>query len=269
MNIALVGYLAAFLYLTGGFATGLRLFGARREIAVPVWTGRLLGAAALALHTLVLQQALLSEGGLNLSFFNVVSAVAWTIVLMLLAASLIRPVENLGILLLPLAGLTVLLEIRFPAIQLLETDAATGVHLHVTISILAYSLLTLASVQALLLALQDHHLRRHRPGGFIRALPPLQTMEDLLFQLIGSGFVALSAALLSGFFFLEDMFAQHLVHKTALSMVAWVTFAVLVWGRWRHGWRGRTAINWTLVGFVLLMLAYFGSKAVLELMLGR
>ena len=87
--------------------------------------------------------------------------------------------------------------------------------------------------------------------------------------MIGSGFALLSAGLLTGIFFLEDIFAQHLVHKTVLSIVAWLVFGILLWGRWRFGWRGRTAIRWTLSGFVVLLLAYFGSKFVLELILQR
>ena len=120
-----------------------------------------------------------------------------------------------------------------------------------------------------MLAIQEHHLRNRQPGGYIRALPPLQVMERLLFQMIGTGFALLSAALLTGFFFLEDIFAQQLVHKTVLSIAAWVIFGVLLWGRWKFGWRGRTAIRWTLSGFIFLLLAYFGSKAVLELILTR
>jgi ABC-type uncharacterized transport system permease subunit len=87
--------------------------------------------------------------------------------------------------------------------------------------------------------------------------------------MIATGFVLLSLALVTGALFLEDIFAQHLVHKTILSIVAWVVFAILLWGRWRFGWRGRTAIRWTIGGFVFLMLAYFGSKFVLELVIGR
>ena len=94
-------------------------------------------------------------------------------------------------------------------------------------------------------------------------------MEQLLFQLIGTGFVLLSAGLLTGIVFLEDVFAQHLVHKTVLSIAAWSIFGILLWGRWRFGWRGRKAIRWTLSGFGVLILAYFGSKLVLELILDR
>lgn len=94
-------------------------------------------------------------------------------------------------------------------------------------------------------------------------------MESLLFQLITVGFILLSVTLISGFFFLEDLFAQHVAHKTLLSLIAWCVFGVLLWGRWRFGWRGQTAIRWTLSGFGFLVLAFFGSKLVLELILRR
>jgi ABC-type uncharacterized transport system permease subunit len=124
-------------------------------------------------------------------------------------------------------------------------------------------------MQAILLAIQDRHLHRRQPVRFVRALPPLQTMESLLFEMIALGFVLLSVALGTGFVFLEDMFAQHLAHKTILSVAAWTVFGILLWGRFRFGWRGRTALRWTLAGFVVLMIAYFGSKFVLELILHR
>jgi ABC-type uncharacterized transport system permease subunit len=92
-------------------------------------------------------------------------------------------------------------------------------------------------------------------------------MEDLMFEMIGIGFILLTLALLSGFAFLDDMFAQHLVHKTVLSVVAWLVFGGLLLGRRLWGWRGRKAISWTLTGFGILILAYFGSKLVLELIL--
>jgi ABC-type uncharacterized transport system permease subunit len=124
-------------------------------------------------------------------------------------------------------------------------------------------------LQALLLAIQEAHLRNRQPGGIIRSLPPLQTMESLMFQMIGVGFALLTLALVTGILFLQDIFAQHLVHKTVLSIMAWCVFALLLWGRWRFGWRGRVAIRWTVGGFIFLMLAYFGSKLVLELILNR
>jgi ABC-type uncharacterized transport system permease subunit len=268
MDANLISLIAAACYLTGGFSIGLRLFAAPGARRPPRWAGIAVGLAGSALHGLMLYHDTVSAAGLSLEFFNAFSLVAWSVALVLLLSALTKPVENLGIMLLPLAALAIVLELQFAAPKAGE-QAAWGLSVHVLISLLAYSLLTLAAVQAILLAVQDHHLHNRHPGGFVRALPPLQTMEVLLFELIGVGFFLLSLSLVSGFVFLEDMFAQHLVHKTLLSILSWMVFAVLLWGRFRFGWRGRTAIRGTLIGFVFLMLAYFGSKAVLELILDR
>ncbi len=268
MNITLIALPAALLYLLGGLSTAIRLFAAQEDWRPPRNLGLLLGFAGLLMHTLMLYQELFTGSGLNLSFFNAVSVAAWTMTGLLLVSALSKPIDNLAILALPVAALTVLLDMTYPGIRLLSDDAGWALQVHVLTSMLAYSLLTLASAQALLLAAQSGQLRR-RPGGFVRALPPLQTMEALLFEMIGLGFVLLSVTLITGFLYLEDMFAQHLVHKTVLSIVAWITFATLLWGRYRFGWRGRKAIRLTMIGFAVLMLAYFGSKAVLELVLLR
>lgn len=256
-------------YFTSGVALALRLFGLPDHRKPPTIAGIALGFAAVFLHAIVLYRELITPIGLNLAFFQVFSLVAWTIALLLLLSALTKPVENLGIVLLPSAGIAMILALRFPHIRLLENTEASGLNLHVLISLLAYSLLALAAVQAILLAVQDQHLHNRHPGGFIRALPPLQTMETLLFEMIGAGFFLLTLALLSGFLFLENLFVQHLVHKTVLSIISWIVFAVMLWGRFKFGWRGRTAIKGTLIGFAFLMLAYFGSKAVLELVLTR
>ncbi|MEG7524652.1 MAG: cytochrome c biogenesis protein CcsA [Chromatiales bacterium] len=259
--------LAIAAYLGAGLCFALRLFRGETGKHLPRPLGLLLGFVGTALHGVLLYQSIATDTGINLGVFSATSLIAWTIVLLLLISSLSKPVENLGILLLPLAALSILLESRFSSVRLLGEAASQGLTLHVLVSILAYSLFTLASVQALLLAIQDHHLHHRRPGGFIRALPPLQTMESLLFEMISVGFVLLTLALISGFIFLEDMFAQHLAHKSILSIVAWIVFGTLIWGRFRFGWRGQKAIIWTLSGFVVLMLAYFGSKVVIELIL--
>lgn len=268
-EINLLAILAIACFFSGGLVIALRLFAQPDRPSPHRMLGISLGFVALALQALVLYGELITPVGLNLSFFNVAALVTWTIVLLLLASSLTKPVENLGIVLLPAAGMAMILAIRFPHLHLLHESGSLGLNLHILISLLAYSLLTLASVQAILLSIQHQHLHSRHPGGFVRALPPLQTMETLLFEMIGAGFFLLSLALLSGFLFLENLFAQHLAHKTILSLISWVVFGILLWGRFRFGWRGRAAITGTLIGFVLLMLAYFGSRAVLELILRR
>ena len=94
-------------------------------------------------------------------------------------------------------------------------------------------------------------------------------MEGMMFGAINIGFIGLTLALFSGLIFVDNLFAQHLAHKTILSLLSWAVFGTLALGRWRLGWRGRTALRWVLGGFVILALAYFGSKIVLELLLDR
>jgi ABC-type uncharacterized transport system permease subunit len=268
-------YLVAFavfaivLYLLTSAALTARLAGAESALRMSRPVVLLLGFGAVVLHALVLYPELITGGGLNLGFFNAASLIALLTVVVLLLAAIRQPVENLGIPVLPIAAATVALASWSPQQQTTITSGGWQLDLHILFSVLAYSLFALAAVQAVLLAIQDRHLRNRHPGGFIRALPPLEVMEQLLFQMIGTGFALLSAALLTGIVFLEDVFAQHLVHKTVLSIAAWSIFGILLWGRWRFGWRGRKAIRWTLSGFGLLLLAYFGSKLVLEIILER
>ncbi len=269
MSTTITAFLAIACYAAAGVFIAIRLFKNQGEGLPPRTTGIGLGLAGVILHTVVLYQNIHIDSGINLGFFNAGSLVMWIILLLLMVSSLTKPVENLGIVLLPIAIIAVTLELYFPATRLLPTDSAWGLRVHVLISLLAYSIFTLASVQAILLSIQDHHLRHRHPGGFVRALPPLQTMELLLFEMIGFGFVLLTFALVSGLVFLDDIFAQHLVHKTVLSILAWLVFGVLLWGRFKSGWRGRKALIWTQVGFVVLALAYFGSKFVIELLLSR
>lgn len=226
-----------------------------------------LAIAGVLCHATLLYTALHTAEGLNLSFFNVLSLTAWLVIVMILVSSLRQPLENLAIFALPLAAVILLLQYAFADPPVFITDITPGLKAHILLSIISYSLLSIAVVQALLLSVQDSHLRNRHPGGFIRALPPLETMETLLFRMIGLGYIFLCLSLITGVTYIENIVEQHLVHKTILSVIAWVVFAILLWGRWRFGWRGRTAIRWTLGGFIVLMLAYFGSKMVLELIL--
>jgi len=226
----------------------------------------LLGVLALAAHAFGLRLLLLDNGALLLDFFNAASLLAAAVIALTLLASLRIPVENLLMLLFPLGSLTALLAL-LPGGTTQPIVEAPGILAHILLSILAYGMLTMAVLQSLLLLLQNHQLKHKHPSGIIRNFPPLQTMESLLFSFLWGGWLLLSLSLLSGWLFLGDLFAQHLAHKTLLACLAWVVFGVLLWGRHQLGWRGGKAIRWTLAGFLLLMLAYFGSKLVREFIL--
>ncbi len=267
MNTTLIAILAILSYLASSLIISLRLFGNNTQWQPPRQGGIVLGLIGVTLHSVVLYHTMFTHNGLNLGIFNAASLAAWIIILALMLSAISKPIENLGIILLPLATIALTLELIFPSNYIFAPSSPWGLRIHAVISLMAYSLFAMAAVQAGLLAIQDRHLHNRHPGGFVRALPPLQTMEALLFEMIVIGFVLLSMGLLSGFMFLENMFTQHLAHKTVLSIASWLVFSTLLWGRFRFGWRGRTAIKWTLSGFVVLMLAYFGSKAVVELIL--
>jgi ABC-type uncharacterized transport system permease subunit len=140
---------------------------------------------------------------------------------------------------------------------------------HIILSVTAYALITIAAAMAVGLALLDQRLRKRKPLGWLSILPSMEALESATFQALGTGFAILTLSLFSGFIFIDNLFSQQLSRKTILSCLAWLVFAILLYGRWRFGWRGRTATRWTLSGFALLGLAYFGSKLVLEMILGR
>lgn len=235
-----------------------------------------IGAFTLALGAIMLHGALLYEGlslpqGINLGLTQSISLVAWTVATLFLAAALTRPIESLGIIILPGAGLMLALAWLWPGQLAIAVKISLLEPAHIIVSLLAYSLLSIAVLQSVMLTLQERYLRSHRSGGFLGELPPLETMEHLMFQMITVGFVLLSVTVISGVFFSEAVFGQALrfSHHVVLSLIAWLVFAVLLIGRWRFGWRGRNAVRWTLAGFSLLALAYFGSKFVLEVVLQR
>nr|WP_324259312.1 cytochrome c biogenesis protein CcsA [Cellvibrio fontiphilus] len=257
--IALLLYLVAAVYFGRQFI--------RQQALQP---RLLLKATSLALiaHGIGIYGLSIKGEGFNLSLFSASSLIFWVINLIVLCSSLKKASHNLFLLLFPLSALSVLATlIGHP--QETQQALSFSIAIHIVLSLLAYSLMTIASLQALLLAYQNRSLKSKQLTTSSRLFPPLQTMEALLFEFLWVGEVLLTLAIASGFYFLEDMFAQHLAHKTIFALIAWFIYALLLWGRYQLGWRGTKAIRWTLAGFVCLMLAYFGSKLVLEVILNR
>ncbi len=250
-------YLAAAALLAAGPRTPPPI-----HLALP-WFAALLQALILAAHGAAL-------GAYDAELFQVLSQSAWLMVLILLVDARRDPaLLTPGIVIFPGAALWVALAAWAPAGPEPLALGSTGVIVHVISSLLAFGLLANCTVLALVTAAQEHVLRRHQARPWMRSLPPLIRLERLLFRLLAAGWLALGVTLGSGLLFVHDLFAQHLVHKTVLSFTAWLVFAGLLFGRWRYGWRGRAAVRWTLAGMLFLLLAYFGSKFVLELLLDR
>lgn len=223
----------------------------------------------LAIHAFSLWQTIEPASGTRISLGTTASLIGAVIATAALLSSRKLNLRGLAAVMLPIAGVLAL------AGNIGNDDAAAGsydrwyLYAHVVLSVIAYGLLAVAAAMALLMAFKDRRIRSGRAGGFAQLLPPLETMEAALFGAIGIGVGALTLAIFSGFIFVDNLLAQHLVHKTALTLLAWVVFGTLLAGRWRFGWRGRKAIKLTLWGFTALLLAYFGSRFILEVVLGR
>jgi ABC-type uncharacterized transport system permease subunit len=266
MNALTWASLAMLCYIA---ATGTLFAHIWRSVSLPRRAVLLPAIAAAGFHTLLFVNATYQGHQFNLNLYNALSLVALLVVMFALFGCLWRPMENLGVVLFPVAMITVVLQWSFGTDTQVVVDYAWQLQFHVALSIISFAVLSIASAQAILLAIQDRALRHHQMAGPMEALPALQTMETMLFQLIGLGFALLTLALVSGVVFVDNLMTQHLLHKTVLSFSAWFVFGVLLWGRWQFGWRGRTAINMTVTGMAVLLLAYFGSKLVLELILQR
>jgi ABC-type uncharacterized transport system permease subunit len=225
-----------------------------------------LAGAAVLVHAGILLG--MHRGALDLHFFAALSLVAFVVSALTLLVNASRPVAALGVIVFPLTAALVAVD-SFLAPPTLPQPMDWQIKLHVTVALIAFGVLSIAAALAILLAIQERALRHRQFGHWLRALPPLTLTETLLFRLISAGFVLLTLTLLTGVLFVDDLFGQHLAHKTVLSIVAWLMFGVLLYGRWRHGWRGARAVNLTLIGMAALVLAFFASKAVLELVLHR
>jgi ABC-type uncharacterized transport system permease subunit len=226
----------------------------------------------LGLHTVLLTQSVFSAHGLYLGVGNAISAILWLTVLIYWIGNFFYKLEGLQSLVLPVAAVASFLPALFPSLRPLPNTEFAAFSFHLLISMLAYSLFTIASLHVLLMALIERRL--HDAGALSQALqrlPPLLAMETLLFRIIWAGFILLTLTLASGVVFSEDLFGKpaRFNHKTVFGVLSWFIFAALLAGRQVYGWRGRVAVRWTLAGFLSLVLAYIGSKFVLEVILGR
>jgi ABC-type uncharacterized transport system permease subunit len=223
-----------------------------------------LAACALLLQAVGLVHAMVTPAAVNLDFGNALDLTGAAVVAVVLLGALFEPVVPAGILVFPLAALTALA----PSVHEPPFVVRTGHALldaHIVTAVLAYAILALAAVEAILLWIQESRLKRAYESDDLVGLPPLLMTERMLFQLIAAGFVLLTFVLVSGLVYLHELIALHLLPKAVISLLAWFLFGALLYGRRRYGWRGRVAAGWTLGAFTLLVLAYLGTKLLWEL----
>ena len=252
--ITFATYLLAALLLTRYFAID-NITNRHRSI-----TNLLLLIACIS-HAYILKDYWQGDG----IFFGLVTStnfISWVVATLLFLTSLTKPVHVIGILVYPLTAVSVILLLLFP-----DTNSklvSISIASHVFLSVGAYALLSIAVAQSILLKIQERLLHEHNINTFIDKLPPLQTMEDFFFQTLKMGCILLTLSLASGFIFVDEFFEQNLSYKTFLSVIAWVVFVGIAIGHKMFGWRGRNTILATQIAFSVMVLAYFGTKLVLE-----
>lgn len=203
---------------------------------------------------------------LNLGLSSMLVLVSGSLTVIFLIGGLLMPIRRLGVLVFPLTIVSLVFALAWGNSVTISDNTSLAFNAHILISLLAYSLLTIATVQALLYVYQERQIKQRTTPAMLLALPPLQTMEQLLFRLIGFGFVLLTLTLVSGAIFSQEIFGYAFTfkHHTILAILGWLVFAVLLFKRIKHGLRGSQAVIWTVAGFLLIQLGYFGTKIVSE-----
>ena len=239
--------------------------------------------SAIILHSAALYFAVLEDNHLKLSWSLALSASVWLGMIIFWLESLVIRIDGLQLLLLPVGTLICVVAAVFPTAQMLAHANDAGLRAHLLIALCAYALVTLSALQAMLMAALDHRLHfprethpaqtkaRNAIGRLLDAQPPLLAQEQILFRVIWIAFAALTFTVLSGSIFSLQMTGKWLPldHKTIFTLLSWITFSILLAGRYSRGWRGRIALRYTLVGFAFIVLAYTGSRFVVEVILQR
>ncbi len=210
-------------------------------------------------------------GGVNLGVYYALSLILWLTVLIYWIADLKQALHSLQAFVLPPAALCVLMPAFAVKNYYVDTHGFTLFSLHILIALVAYSLFTFAALHACLMRMAERALHQKNSWLGLPDFPPLMVLEEILFKVLRVGFLLLTITLLSGMLFSEEIFGKPLQfnHKTVFSIASWLIYAWLLFGRFQFGWRGKMATRWTLVGFVLLLLAYVGSRFVAQVILNR
>jgi ABC-type uncharacterized transport system permease subunit len=262
MNLVL-GSSAIFLYLCGWIILIGRV---RNQSVFSLASLQVISVLAIGLHGFAVYELILSAAGIDFSLTSVLTLLALVINTLVWFSTLNKPLHSLYLGLFPVSIITLIVALNSSTYSP-TAPLSIGIQIHILLSILAYSFLAIAALQALMCGYQNGLLKHKHQSALMRSLPALETMETLLFQVIWVGEIILTLALISGFLVFENLFAQQLIHKVVFSLLAWLIYGGLLVGRIIYGWRGSRAINWCWVGFCAMLLGYIGSKFVIEYIL--
>ena len=259
------GLVALTLYLLASALAAQQL----RSTSTPQRLGFLgLGTLALLFHACSLWHLIVSDQGVHLGLFPVASLIGATGVAIVILSNLYRRLEWLSLMVFPFNAIVIAAAL-FIKTGYHPGPLAHGLGLHVLSAILAFAVLAIATCHGILVLLQHYQLKQGHIRGVMRLFPPIQVMETMLFELLWAGVILSWLAIVAGFLFINDLFAQQVAHKALFTLVSALLFSALLAGHHLLGWRGVTAVRITVAAFALLLLGFFGSQVVLEIILER
>ena len=258
-------WIAIITYTLSGAVAARAILNRRKVNHWYLYSSAIIGLTA---HSAALLSEIYTEGMLSFSLLNAVSICVWMVIAVVVISSSSKPLQNLFPFFMPIGAALLMLGLFVPAQLEPSKSYESGMVIHIFLALLAYSILVIATVQAILVSFQNHRLHNHQPNNRLsEVLPPLQTMERLLFEWVLVGFLLLTLAIVTGGLYVENFFAQHLIHKTALTIVAWCFFSYVLIAHYFLGLRGPKASRLIYIGFAFLIIAFIGSKFVLEYLL--
>ena len=246
-------FLSSICYVSATFSLILKLM---RRITVPKSALIILGGIAVCLHAILLYHWIDQQGGHDLSPWNLCSQMLWLVASLILVTALFKPIENLLLLVFPLTLVSLLAAAGSMNDNTVLTQLSKREMIHVLWSLLAVSAVCATMLQSVLFALQQWLLRRKQIVAVLQVLPPLQTMETFLYQLIWISVVLLSIVIATSLWFFGTLFTLQLWTKSLLVLLSWAVLVGLLIGRYAFGWRDITVVRMTTLGFFSLLIAY-------------
>lgn len=228
-------------------------------------------ACALVFHAYWVWSPLLRHGMTVMGFSHALNLIVWLMLTLYCVGGFFYSLRGLQILLYPLAVLALALAAVFPSYGLAGSPAGAALAIHAGSSLLAYSLFGVSAlIAALLIRVEGDLRRRRRMSNLVKFMPPLLSVEVVMFDAIWAGFALLTLSIVTGFLQRGAQWggAAALSHKNVFAVLSWLIYASLLWFRVRHSWRGERAAWWVVIGFTSLLLAYLGSRIVLAFIWG-
>jgi ABC-type uncharacterized transport system permease subunit len=226
-----------------------------------------LGSFAIVMHILLLSSQMIEQSAVDFNLTNVISLVALLISICTTALAIKYKVNLLIPVVYGFSSVWLLIEyLAHPKAIMAITDDSLLIVSHITLSLIAYAVLIIATLYSFQVNYINNKLKS-KSFQEMKHLPPLMMVEKQLFFILALGVLCLTLAEVTGFLFLENMFAKENIHKTVFSLIALATYIYTLKGQFSYGWRGKKVMILLVIASFFLTLAYFGSRFVKEFLL--